>query len=291
VESGGNSAAAAFGDTLAISETNDPQTEISTIKSLIAQHVAAIAVDGGFLLHTADVNQALAQARSAGIPTLSFEQGYPGSVWVTPSSSAQYAHALADALATQMRQRGQFVIIPCRPAQSIVDTWLKETKFYIRRRYPRMSRVGVVYGGVGNGAAGTLVLHPLLKEHPHLRGLIFLCQSETFTGPPQLVRAHKVGRIFSAGNGNPCPPLYVTLASSVRAGSAEIVCAGDFTKLGYLTIWAADYLAGGHTLTQGSYGVGGVVGTVHYYRHNQELRLGQPLTITRANLDQYGIQR
>jgi hypothetical protein len=37
--------------------------------------------------------------------------------------------------------------------------------------------------------------------------------------------------------------------------------------------------------------VGGPVGTVRYYSRNEELRLSQPLTITKANLDQYGISR
>ena len=87
------------------------------------------------------------------------------------------------------------------------------------------------------------------------------------------------------------PPLYIAYANSVRAGSAEMVCAGDPTNLGYLTVWAADYLARGHTLTftPGSYNVGGPVGTVHYYGQNEELPLGQPLTITKANLAQYGV--
>jgi hypothetical protein len=156
-----------------------------------------------------------------------------------------------------------------------------------------MHLVGVVYGGTGNGAAGTLVLRPLLKEYPHLRGFIFLCPSESYTGPPQLAHAHLIGKVFSAGNGGDCPPLYVAYANSVRAGSAEMVCGGDPTHLGYLTIWAADHLAAGHTLTlsPGSYDVGGPVGTVRYYSQNQELRLGQPVTITKSNLDQYGIQR
>ncbi len=48
---------------------------------------------------------ALEQARSAGIPTLSFDQPYPGSVWVSQTSPAQFAQALADALASQMNQR------------------------------------------------------------------------------------------------------------------------------------------------------------------------------------------
>lgn len=183
------------------------------------------------------------------------------------------------------------MIVACRPSEHIVRTWLKRTKAYIRRRYPRMHRAGVVYGGIGNGPAGTLVLRPLLKAHPHLRGLIFLCPSESYTGPPQLVRAHKVGKVFSAGNGADCPPLYIAYAKSVLRGSAEMVCAGDPVKLGYLTVWAAHYLAGRHTFAPGPYDVGGPVGTVRYYSQDEELPLGQPITITKSNLGQYGISR
>ena len=294
-EAGAQTAAAALGDRLAITEdASDPSTQISAINSLVAQHVAAIAVstDQGSTA-IKQILPALARARAAGIPTLSFEQRYPGSVWVNQSGAAQYARALADALASQMNERGQYVIVPCRPAESIVQTWLKATKAYVPRRYPRMHRVGIVYGGTGNGAAGTLLLRPLLKKYPHLRGFIFLCPSESYTGPPQLAHAHLIGKVFSAGNGADCPPLYVAYANSVRAGSAEMVCGGDPVHLGYLTIWAADHLASAHalTLSPGSYDVGGPVGTVRYYSRNEELRLGQPLTITRANLDQYGISR
>lgn len=293
-EAGGQSAAAALGYQLAVTQASDAPTQISTIQSLIAQHVAAIAIttdEGSSTIK--QVLPALAQARAAGIPTLSFEQDYPGSVWVNLSSPTQYADALADALASQTRDRGRYVIVPCRPAESIVKTWLKAAEVYIPRRYPRMRRAGVVYGGTGNGAAGTLVLRPLLRKYPHLRGFIFLCPSESYTGPPQLAHAHLIGKVFSAGNGADCPPLYVAYANSVRAGSAEMVCGGDPVHLGYLTIWAADHLASAHalTLSPGSYDVGGPVGTVRYYSRNEELRLGQPLTITRANLDQYGISR
>jgi hypothetical protein len=131
------------------------------------------------------------------------------------------------------------------------------------------------------------VLSPLLRAHPQLRGLILLCPSEAYTGPPQLIKAHKVGKVFTAGNSGGCPPLYSAYAWNVRHGAEEIVCAGDPTKLGYLTVWAADYLAGGHTFAPGSVDVGGPVGTVQYFSQNEELRLGQPLTITKANVGKY----
>jgi ABC-type sugar transport system substrate-binding protein len=291
-DSGGKSAATALGDHLAVTEANGAPAQISTIKSLVAHHAAAIAFDPD----PATVKQvlpALARARAHGIPTLSYELRSPGSVWVNQTSSTQVAQALADALASQMNQQGQFVIVSClrsAGAYPIVGTRLKLTKAYIQRRYPQMQRVGVAYGDLGNGAVDTHLFNRLMRAHPQLRGLIFLCPGEADNQPPLLVQAHKVGEVFTAGNGGDCPPLDDNYLTSVRLGAEEIVCEGDPAKLGYLTVWAADYLARGHKFAAGSYDVGGLVGTVHYFSHNQELRLGQPLTITTANLAQYAGQ-
>jgi hypothetical protein len=192
-----------------------------------------------------------------------------------------------------MNQQGQFVIVSClrsAGAYAIVGTFLKLTKAYIQRRYPQMHRVGVAYGDLGNGDVDTHLFNRLMRAHPQLRGLIFLCPGEAYNQPPLLVQAHKVGQVFTAGNGGGCPLVDDPYLTSVRLGAEELVCAGDPAKLGYLTVWAADYLASGHTFAPGSYDVGGPVGTVHYFSHNQELRLGQPLTITKANLAQYAGQ-
>ena len=287
-ETGGRSAATALGDHLAISRANDTPTRISRIKSLVAQHAAAIAVHTGD--HEKQVLPALARARAAGVPTVSYELRSPGSVWVSQAGPAQFAQTLADALASQMNQQGQFVIVSClrsAGAYAIVGTWLKSTKSYIQRRYPQMQRVGVAYGDLGNGDVDTHLFNRLMRAHPQLRGLIFLCPGEAYNQPPLLVQAHKVGQVFTAGNAGDCPPLDDPDLTSVRLGAEEIVCPGDPAKLGYLTVWAADYLAGGHRFAPGSYDVGGPVGTVHYFSHNQELRLGQLLTITKDNVAQY----
>jgi hypothetical protein len=49
----------------------------------------------------------------------------------------------------------------------------------------------------------------------------------------------------------------------------------------------ANYLLTGHPFRPGAYQVGGPIGLVYYYAKHQELRLGQPLTITKANLGLY----
>ncbi|HZT93722.1 MAG TPA: substrate-binding domain-containing protein, partial [Gaiellaceae bacterium] len=276
--------AAALGDTL----TTTIGYDASSIDSLIAQHVAAIIADNE--RNDYSIDQALGRARKAGIPTLSIEDPYSNSVWVSQSSLGQYAHALADDLASQMGSRGQYMLVSCYQGDANVQAWLRVLKHYMPRRYPRMHRVGVAYGDTGDGNVDKHLFTRLLRAHRHLRGLIFLCPGDASFVPPHIVRAHEVGKVFSVGNGGDCPPLYIDWARSVEAGAEEAVCAGDPAKLGYLAVWAADHLARSHTLTfaPGSYDVGGPVGTVVYYSKNQELRLGQPLTITQANLAEFG---
>jgi ABC-type sugar transport system substrate-binding protein len=288
VEPGASAAASALGDHLVVIPADGPAAMTSAVKSLIAQHAAAIIVNTDQGRDTVNaVLRVLAQARAAGIPTLSYEQQFPGSVWVTQSTPDQYAQALADALASQMGGKGQYAIVPCRPAETIVQTWTKAIIAYVPQRYPRMKRVAIVYGDTGNGTADVGMFKRLIKGHPHLRGMIFVCPGESYILPPQVINAHKVGKVFSAGNGGTCPPLSVDLARYVRRGAEEIVCAGDPVELGYLVVWAADYLASGHTFAPGQYDVGGPVGTVTYDAKNQDLPLGQPLTITKANLGKY----
>ena len=145
------------------------------------------------------------------------------------SSPTSFARALADALASQTNRRGQYMIVSCSPHDPVVDTWLTSMKAYFHQRYPLMRRVGIVSGGDGNGPAGTLVLRPILRAHPQLRGLVFLCQGEAYTGPPQLIQAHKVGKIFTAGNGTgyACPPVKEPWLTSVRLGAEVVVCDGN----------------------------------------------------------------
>ncbi len=48
----------------------------------------------------------------------------------------------------------------------------------------------------------------------------------------------------------------------------------------------------GHHLRPGAYQVGGPIGVVYYYyAKHQELRLGQPLTITKTNLGDRSAER
>jgi rhamnose transport system substrate-binding protein len=294
VQEGAEAASSALGDQLVVDQSNDPA---GASESLIAQDVNAIAVDPGDI----PIDSSLQEAKAAGIATLSYRDPSNGtgsdsnphngkdSVWITQSSPTQFAHALADALAAQMGGKGRYAIVPCQPADAIVQTWFRAIKAYIPTRYPHMTRIKAVYGNDTGNAKETRMFVRFIKKHRHLRGLIALCPTEAFVVPRAIMQAHKVGMVFASGNGGDYAyaPVDPELVADVRSGAEQLVSAGNPVKLGYLTVWAADYLASGHTFSPGRYAVGGPVGTVSYGAANQELRLGQTLTITEGNIDQF----
>jgi ABC-type sugar transport system substrate-binding protein len=285
VQSGAGAASAALGARLVVKASADPQ---SAIDQLIAQHVDAIAVDPGYA--GTDPSSALIRAKKAGIATVSYDRPTfgSGSVWVHPAGTSKYAHALAASLAAQMSGKGRYAIVPCRPADPIVTTWLNRVKTYIPKRYPHMKRVAIAYGDDSGNTQETTRFERLIV-HRRLRGLIALCPTEAAVVPRAITQLGKVGKVFASGNGgaDDCPPLDPEVAKYVKSGAEQIVCSADPAKLGYLTAWAENYLATGHTFKAGPVNVAGPVGTVRYHKANHELRLNQPLTITTANLAQY----
>ena len=286
VQQGAQAAATALGDQLTVL-TADDTAQISAIKSLVAEHVDAIAVEPD---DAAALKPALAQAHAAGIPTLSVEQAVPGSgsVWVNQSGAAQYARALADALASQISGKGGYALVGQQGQFPIANQWQRLIKSYVAKHYPRMKLVEVVRGtGAGDESEVTTVKQ-FMAAHPRVRGLVGVVPTEAYMVAEAIIQAHKIGKVFASGNGGGCPPVSDPLQRSfISRGAEQLVCAGDPAKLGYLTVWAADYLANGHSFAPGSYQVGEPVGSVDYYAANRELRLGQPLTITKADLAQY----
>jgi ABC-type sugar transport system substrate-binding protein len=124
-----------------------------------------------------------------------------------------------------------------------------------------------------------------MATHPKLKGFLGIVPRASYAAAIAITEAHKIGKVFSAGNGD--GSFTDPLPAWVRSGATEFVYGGDPVKLGYLTVWAADYLLSGHRFKAGAYNVGGPIGLVWYHASHQELRLGQPLTITKTNVEVY----
>jgi rhamnose transport system substrate-binding protein len=260
------------------------QSVIRYYRSMIARHVDAIISDG----YDPALTPVFGDVRKAGILLVSSGDDIAGKrdLWVSQSDPAAYARAIADALASQIQDQGEYAILEEQGQFPIADRWERNVAAYIPKAYPNMTLDGVLnLSGAGDEAEVDAV-KSFMSAHPNLKGLIGIVPTETWMAAEAIEQAGRIGQVFSAGNGG----AYLKgtpLAGWVRSGAAEVVYAGDPVKLGYLTVWAAHYLLTGHHLRPGAYQVGGPIGLVWYYADHRELRLGQPLTITKANVDLY----
>lgn len=252
-------------------------------RRLIAEHVDAVFADG----YDPSTAPLLDEVRAAHIKLLSAGDDIAGkrTVWVSQSDPVAYAEALADALASQLHGKGDYVILGESDQYPIADGSERIIKQYVARTYPQMKLEGVVTGtGAGDPAEVASVAN-YIRSHSKLRGLIAVTPTEAYMAAEGIGKARAIGKVFSSGNGGSDfgPPL----PSFVRSGEAQLVFSGDPVKVGYLTMWAAHFLLTGRSFKPGLYHVGGPIGNVYYHAAHQELRLGQPLTITKSNVDAY----
>jgi rhamnose transport system substrate-binding protein len=256
---------------------------VRTFQSLIARHVDAIATEG----FEPQMKPTLAKVRAAGIKLIASGDDIAGkrALWVNHCSPAEYAHALADALASQIKGQGEYAIVR-QPGQfPIANQWQSLIEAYVAKDYPKMHLDGVLDGSDVNGNPEPTNVENFMAAHPDLRGLIAVVPKGAYAVARAITETGKVGQVFSADNGG--GSFGAPLPSFVRTGVAEIVFPSNPVKLGYLTVWATHYLLMRHHFKPGAYQAGGQIGLVWYYAKHRELRLGQPLTVTKTNVDLY----
>lgn len=279
---GGQEAAKRVGVRLLFPKCNGC-SDIQFYKKMIARHVDAII--------SSDYNPKLKpifrKVRKAGILLISSGDDIAGTrdLYVGYSSPAVFGHALADALASQIGKKGEYAILDEQGEFPVARAWKKAVERYIPRAYPKMKLDGAPTETGSGGQDEIDSVKSFMSAHPDLKGLISVTPTETAVAGEAITQAGRIGQIFSAGNGG--RPVYAQFADYVRSGAAELVYADSPQKLGYLTVWAANHLLTGHHFRFGAYQVGGPIGRVWYYPKHQELRLDQPLTVTKKNLDQY----
>jgi rhamnose transport system substrate-binding protein len=261
-----------------------PQDVVRLYESMIARHVGAVVSDG----FDPTMKPIFRKVRKAGILLISSGDDIAGrrDLWVSQSDPVAYGQALADTLASQIGKKGEYAILDEQGEFPIVHTWVKVVEHYVPRAYPKMKLDGL-QTETGHGDQNEVdAVKSFMAAHPNLKGLIGIVPTEAYMAAEAITQAGRIGQVFSAGNGDDTlsDP---QLLGYVRTGAAELVYASNLIKQGYLTVWAANYLLTGHHFRAGAYQVGGRIGRVWYYAKHQELRLGQPFTVTKKNVDQY----
>jgi ABC-type sugar transport system substrate-binding protein len=260
-----------------------PEEYAPVFRSLLRRHLDALATEG----FSPEARPVLARFRARGVMLVASGDDIDAkrSLWVSYSSPLEYAQALADALASQIKGQGEYAIAR-QPGQfPVANETQSLIEAYVAKVYPNMHFDGTLEGSDVDGTPEPASVETFMTAHPNLKGLIAVVPRCTYAVAWAIAQEHKVGKVFSADNGG--GSFGDPLPGFVRTGVAQIVFGGDPVKLGYLTVWGTHYLLTGHHFKPGAYQVGGHIGLVYYYAKHQELRLGQPLTMTTRNVDRY----
>src|SRR5262245_2589540 len=174
-------------------------TDINSYQSLIARHVDAIITAG----YEPQLKPILAEVRAAGIPLLSNGDDIAGarSVWVSYSDPVAYGEALADALASQTKGKGEYAIVRQAGQFPIADKWQSIVAKYVTKTYPNMHADGIVEGSDNMGEPEPSKLEQFMVTHPNLKGFVAVAPRSAYAAAMAITAAGKIGKVFSAGNG------------------------------------------------------------------------------------------
>jgi rhamnose transport system substrate-binding protein len=258
-----------------------PEKSASMIERWMLQGVDVIAVSP----NDPDVlAPAMKKAREKGVRVITWDaDGQPAAreFMVNQATAKEIGYALVDVLAKDLggaEPTGEVAIITATLTAANQNEWIK----YIRERlpkYPKLSLVAVKPSSEDQKLAFQ-VAKDLINAHPQLRG-IFAISSVAFPGAAEAVKqADKSGTILVTGLATPND-----MRAYVKDGTVHSVVLWNTVDLGYLTIYAAEALAGGRLKAGDTRLKAGRLGEKRI--EGDQILLGNILVFTKGNIDQF----
>jgi rhamnose transport system substrate-binding protein len=258
----------------------DAAAQTQIVRSFIQQGVDVLVVAPNDPNSMAPV---LAEAAGKGIKVMTADTDAPNSIraaFVNQATADGIGKGLTDALLTAMGGKGKYAIVSCGETAENLNSWIAVQKPYTAQKYPEAQIVDTVYAGEDQAKA-TQMATDLMNAHPDLTGLVGECTSSA-PGVAQAVRdAGKIGKVFTVGLGTP-----KSMKGYLADGSSSASILWDVQQLGYLTAWAGKQLADG-TPFAATNKVSAALPAVAWTESNKMLLLGDPLVISKSNVDQF----
>jgi rhamnose transport system substrate-binding protein len=260
--------------------TADPGAQTEIVKSLIQQRVDVLVVAPNDPDSLAPILQ---DAKNQGIHVMTSDTDAPNSpreLFVNQATPDGLGQAITDALLRKMGGKGKYAIVSCGQTAANLNSWIAVQKRYTAQKYPDAQIVGTVYAGEDEAKAVSMA-KDLINAHPDLTGLVGECTTSA-PGVAKAVRqAGKVGKVFTVGVGTP-----QSMKPYLADGSSSTAILWDVQQLGYLTAWSAAQIDKGATL-QPTNKVNAQLPAVKYFPQQKMILLGDPLPITKDNVDKY----
>ena len=260
--------------------TADPGAQTDIVNSLIQQRVDVLVVAPNDPDSMAPVLQ---EAKDAGIHVMTSDTDAPNSVreaFVNQATADGVGTALTDALLEAMGGQGKYAIVSCGQTAANLNSWIEVQKRVTAQKYPNAQIVDIVYAGEDE-AQSVSMAKDLMNAHPDLKGLVGECTASAPGVAKAVTEAGKIGQVATVGLGTP-----QSMKQYLDNGSSSAAILWDVEQLGYLTAWAGKQLADGKPF-QPTNNVNPQLPAVTWSEADKALLLGDPLRITKDNVDQY----
>ncbi len=258
--------------------TVDPAKQNEFVESWITRRVDAIAVAVG---NAASVSTVLRKAREHGISVVTWDSdAAPDSrdYFVNQATPQAIGSTLADTAASLLEQKGELAIITGLLSAENQNLWIRYIKERVAAKYPNV-KVSAVRPSDDDRDKAFAETQTLLKVYPRVRVIVAI-STPAVPGAAEAVKQSGRHDVKVTG---------LTLPSLCRSYMQEGIVASDVLwdtrGLGYLTVSVAAAVAR-HQMPEHPLSFrAGRLGTVQVA--GTDVILGQPLVLTRANIDQF----
>lgn len=255
--------------------------QVKIMDSLIKQGVDAISLS---VLDSSSTNPYIEKAQEAGIPVYTSDSDAPDSTrefYVAQALDEDLGRTLMDRLAAQIDEKGQIGIVSGESTATNLNTWISFMEEQQKEKYPNIEIVDIRYTQGGSSEQALKQAQELMTRYPDLKGLVAVASS-TIPGVAQAVQQEgKAGEVKVIGYGSPA-----TVKPFIDSGVMEESILWDAKELGYLTVWAGAMAAQGKEFEEVNE-IAGISNPVKWDAENKILLLGEPLVITKDNVDSF----
>ena len=255
--------------------------QVKIMDSLIKQEVDAISLS---VLDSSSTNPYSEKAQKAGIPVFTSDSDAPDSArefYVAQALDEDLGRTLMDCLAAQIGEKGQIGIVSGESTATNLNTWISYMEEQQKDKYPNIEIVDIRYTQGGSSEQALKQAQELMTRYPDLKGLIAVASS-TIPGVAQAVQQEgKAGEVKVIGYGSPA-----TVKPFIESGVMEESILWDAYELGYLTVWAGKMAAEGKEFEEINE-IEGISNPVKWDAQKKILLLGEPLIITKDNVDDF----
>lgn len=256
----------------------DAARQNELVESWITRQVDAIAVS---VENRASISTALRKARDRGITVLTWDADAEADArdwFVNQATPEGIGTTLVDEAARLMGGSGQFAIVTGALAAPNQNAWIEVIRRRLAEAYPDMTLVTIRPSDDDRDKAFAET-QTIMRVHPDVK-LIMAIAAPAVPGAAEAVRQanRRDVRVMGLSLPNMNKPY-------VHDGIVQTVILWDTTNLGYLTVRAAAMAARGALASGDTTLDGGRLGPIEL--RGSEILLGEPLVMTRENIDRY----